>query len=326
MQFDALIDFIENKMRLSHIYQPLLIKCLVDAGGSATIRQLAHHFLAQDESQIQYYEKTIKRMPILKNHSVVDKDKDLVTLNVNVRKLTFEQKAQIKMICERKIQEYILNRGLGLWDYRLLDTNPVPDSLYYNVMKDADGRCALCGATKNERPLHVDHIKPRSKGGKTKYENLQVLCSKCNQAKSNRDDTDFRDNTLYDSVTDCKFCYENLKPRIVEEYNSIVVVKDKYPVSEGHVLIVPKRHTPDYFTMTNGETADCRDILKILQKRISSTDPTVTGFNVGVNCGESAGQTIFHAHMHLIPRRDGDTPNPRGGVRGAIPDKMDYKD
>jgi ATP adenylyltransferase len=73
MQFDALIDFIENKMRLSHIYQPLLIKCLVDAGGSATIRQLAHHFLAQDESQIQYYEKTIKRMPlrILKNHSQI---------------------------------------------------------------------------------------------------------------------------------------------------------------------------------------------------------------------------------------------------------------
>ena len=53
-------------------------------------------------------------------------------------------------------------------------------------------------------------------------------------------------------------------------------------------------------------------------------DETITGFNVGTNCGESAGQTKFHAHIHLIPRRDGDTPNPRGGVRGVIPDKMDY--
>ena len=325
MTFQKLIDFLENIMSMNHIYQPLLIKSLIDSGGSATIRQLAHHFLVQDESQIQYYEKRIKEMPlrVLRKHEIVDKDGDLVTLNT--KKLTFEQKAQIKMICESKIQEFILNRGLGIWDYRLLDTNPVPDSLYYNVLKDANGRCALCGATKNERPLHVDHIKPRSRGGKTLYENLQVLCSKCNQAKSNKDDKDFRDIISLEYVPECKFCYENIKHRIIEEYNSVVAMKDNYPVSEGHCLIVPKRHASDYFTMTTAEKLDCDNLLRILQKRISNSDSTVTGFNVGMNCGESAGQTIFHAHMHLIPRRDGDTPNPRGGVRGAIPEKMDYK-
>ncbi len=226
MTYKNLIDFLENKMSMSHIYQPLLIKSLIDAGGSATIRQLAFNFLSQDESQIRYYEKRIKEMPlrVLRKHKILEKDGELVTLNV--KKLSFEQKAQIKMICEKKLQDFIVKRGLGIWDYRLLDSSPVPDSLYYNMLKDSNGRCALCGATKNERPLQVDHIKPRSKGGKTEYDNLQVLCSKCNQAKGNKDDKDFRDCVVSDSVPDCKFCYENIKSRIIEEYNSVVVIND----------------------------------------------------------------------------------------------------
>ena len=65
-------------------------------------------------------------------------------------------------------------------------------------------------------------------------------------------------------------------------------------------------------------------MLRIMRNRISLTDSSVSGFNVGVNCGESAGQTVFHAHIHLIPRRVGDTKNPKGGVRGLIPDRMGY--
>ena len=217
MTYKDLIDFLENQMSMSHIYQPLLIRSLIDAGGSATIRQLAYNFLSQDESQLLYYENRIKQMPlqVLRNHEVVSKDGDLVSLNT--RKLTLEQKAQLKMICEKKLQEYVAKKGLSIWDYRLLDRDPVPDSLYYRVLKESGGRCALCGATKKERPLQVDHIKPRSKGGKTVYENLQVLCSKCNPAKSNRDDTDFRADLQPDSVPGCPFCYDNLKDRIVEE-------------------------------------------------------------------------------------------------------------
>ena len=150
MKFQSLIDFIENKMKLSHIYQPLLIKSLVESGGTATIRQLANGFLSQDESQLQYYEKRIKDMPlrVLRKHEIVSKDGDLVSLNV--KKLTFEQKAQIKMLCEKKLQEFILSRGLSIWDYRLLDKDPVPDSLHYRVLKESDGRCSLCGITKKE--------------------------------------------------------------------------------------------------------------------------------------------------------------------------------
>ena len=76
--------------------------------------------------------------------------------------------------------------------------------------------------------------------------------------------------------------------------------------------------------MTEQERQDANNLIEILRKRLTKKDSTINGFNLGMNSGETAGQTIFHSHIHLIPRRTGDTPNPRGGVRGVIPDKMDY--
>lgn len=323
MKFFDLVEFLEHKMSMSHVYQPLLIRSLVEAGGSATIRQLAQAFLVQDESQLLFYEKKIKEMPlkVLKRHGILDSDGELVRLTV--RGLSFEQKAQLKMICEQKLQAYILKRGLSIWDYRMLETDPVPGSLRNRVLEESGGRCALCGATKSERPLDVDHIKPKSKGGTNDYSNLQVLCSKCNRAKGNRNSTDFRLSEL-DSRDDCLFCYPGDKARIVNEFDSAYAILDGYPVSEGHHLIITKRHTPDWFSMTQKEREDADNLIRIIKNDLTERDKTITGFNIGMNTGESAGQTIFHVHIHLIPRRDGDTPNPRGGVRGVIPDKMSY--
>ena len=80
----------------------------------------------------------------------------------------------------------------------------------------------------------------------------------------------------------------------------------------------------DYLSMDETEKMDIDALIMKLKNRIIEKDDSVTGFNIGTNIGKSAGQTIFHAHMHLIPRRDGDIPNPRGGVRGVIPEKMSY--
>jgi ATP adenylyltransferase len=322
MKYEALLDFIQNKMRMSHIYQPFLIKTLIEAGGSATVRQLAHSLLSQDESQIIYYEKRIKEMPVrvLRNHDIISTDKDFVTLNV--KGLTFTQKAEIKMVCEQKMQEFLVKRGLGTWDYRMID-NPVPDSLRYIVLRDGGGRCALCGATKKERPLDVDHIVPKSKGGKTSYDNLQVLCAKCNRSKGNKDRTDFRiDPNEQDEK--CLFCNGRMGKHTVMELPSCYAAKDAYPVTDGHLLVIPKRHVSDYFDLSRQERDDMDDMIRVMRSKIQSKDTTVTGINIGVNIGESAGQSIFHAHVHLIPRRDGDTDDPKGGVRGVIPGKRGY--
>lgn len=324
MTFNDLVDFIEQRMSMSHIYQPLLIRTLVEADGAATLRQLAHAFLAQDESQLLFYEQRIKEMPlrVLKSHGVVESADGLVSLTTD--KLTFVQKARLKMLCEMKLQEFVQKRGLGIWDYRLLDVDPVPDNLRYQVLMAGKGRCALCGATKEERPLDVDHILPRSRGGRTVFENLQVLCSKCNRTKGNNDTTDFGAAVSSGAAPDCVFCAPERQAEAVESNGSVFALRDAHPVTAEHHLVIPHRHVVDYFEMTEDERTQANELLRVLRNKIKVSDATVTGFNVGVNCGEAAGQTVMHAHVHLIPRREGDTPNPRGGVRGVIPEKMAY--
>jgi diadenosine tetraphosphate (Ap4A) HIT family hydrolase len=122
----------------------------------------------------------------------------------------------------------------------------------------------------------------------------------------------------------CPFCSTSIESKIIEKLGSVIAIKDKNPVTEGHILVLPIRHTPDFFSMSPEEKKDAGELMRILRDRIEKADSTVTGFNVGTNCGKSAGQSIMHAHIHLIPRRDGDVPQPKGGVRGVIPDKMGY--
>lgn len=122
----------------------------------------------------------------------------------------------------------------------------------------------------------------------------------------------------------CPFCGEGIELQIVAREGTVFAIRDKYPVTDLHTLVLPLRHVSDFFDLTPEEKADAGRALVFLRNAILKEDPSVTGFNVGVNCGVSAGQTIRHAHIHLIPRREEDIPNPRGGVRGVIPAKMDY--
>lgn len=168
------------------------------------------------------------------------------------------------------------------------DLKLLPESLRYRAVKEAGGRCALRGATKAERILDVDRIKPRSMGRKNENANPQLLCSSCNRSKGNQDDTDSR-GEMIGSVDDCPFCYENCKDRIVEEFESVFVIKDKFPVSDGHLLVIPKRHAADYFSLAESEKRDADRLLQMCRKRILENDGAVTGFNVGINSGASAG-------------------------------------
>lgn len=121
----------------------------------------------------------------------------------------------------------------------------------------------------------------------------------------------------------CLFC--NLpKEKIITENEFSYAIRDKFPVTEKHSLIIPKRHVDDYFDLTNDELIGCDLLLRSVKKEILTVDDSVQGFNIGMNCGAVAGQTIFHCHIHLIPRRQGDVENPRGGVRNIIPGKGNY--
>ncbi len=129
--------------------------------------------------------------------------------------------------------------------------------------------------------------------------------------------------TLKSSQASCPFCGMR-KSRMVAQHNSVYAIKDASPVNDNHLLIIPLRHCETYFDLTLEELCDAHALIEKLRLEILKADPAVAGFNLGVNCGETAGQTVFHTHIHMIPRKKNDTPHPRGGVRGVIPDKMDY--
>ena len=121
----------------------------------------------------------------------------------------------------------------------------------------------------------------------------------------------------------CVFC-DPAADRIVAANELAYALRDTSPVTPLHALILPRRHVASYFDLVPGEDSAVRHLLSSLRQEIEAADAAVEGFNIGINVGEAAGQTIFHCHVHLIPRRRGDVANPRGGVRAVIPGKANY--
>ena len=129
---------------------------------------------------------------------------------------------------------------------------------------------------------------------------------------------------MRDPNNPCLFC--NIKESGVAHENDFAYASfDSYPVSKDHCLIIPKRHIKDYFELSKEELIACDKLVKIVKDEITNKDQSVKGFNLGTNIGKVSGQSIFHCHFHLIPRRDGDVENPQGGVRSVIPSKQHYK-
>jgi len=123
----------------------------------------------------------------------------------------------------------------------------------------------------------------------------------------------------------CPFCLGAFS-NILIDGNYAYVVNDNYPVSAHHSLVITKRHCENYFDLASHELQEIHELLKKRRIQILDEDNTVTGFNIGVNIGETGGQSVFHLHFHLIPRRKGDCENPKGGVRGVIPEKQAYSE
>src|SRR5690554_6108613 len=121
----------------------------------------------------------------------------------------------------------------------------------------------------------------------------------------------------------CPFCNPESTKELLLESATAYAIYDQFPVNEGHALIIPKRHCSDYFSLSFKEQSACWFILN-KTKEIISEKFNPDGFNVGININETAGQTIPHVHIHLIPRYKDDVENPEGGVRGVIPEKQIY--
>lgn len=122
-------------------------------------------------------------------------------------------------------------------------------------------------------------------------------------------------------MEECLFCkWKNEKEKIILENQVSFAVFDEFAVSKGHIIFMTKRHVKDFFETTREERIAIFELIDEAKKMIDKKyNPS--GYNIGMNCGVSAGQSVMHIHVHLIPRYDGDVENPRGGVRGVIPNK-----
>jgi diadenosine tetraphosphate (Ap4A) HIT family hydrolase len=114
----------------------------------------------------------------------------------------------------------------------------------------------------------------------------------------------------------CPFC--TLGDRVIASNDLAIAIRDLQPASRGHTLVIPRRHCASFFDLTTAEVLACHALLQHERERLLREDRP-DGFNIGVNDGAAAGQSIEHVHLHLIPRYRGDHPDPRGGVRHVIP-------
>ena len=124
-------------------------------------------------------------------------------------------------------------------------------------------------------------------------------------------------------MSNCVFCNIS-EESIVNDYNHFFIIRDSSPVTSLHSLVIPKRHIVSYFDCNKDEYEEIPLVLNTQKTELKLTDDSITGFNIGMNVGEDAGQTVFHFHIHIIPRRKNDIENPMGGIRGVIPDKQKY--
>jgi len=120
----------------------------------------------------------------------------------------------------------------------------------------------------------------------------------------------------------CPFCTLPVG-RIIDSNDHGMVVRDGFPISAGHTLVIPKRHIGSFFELTADERQSLLGLLDTA-KEVLDAELRPNGFNIGINDGPAAGQTVPHLHIHLIPRYQGDLADPRGGVRWIIPEKADY--
>ncbi len=164
-------------MQMSHVYQPVMLLTLLTHRGKASKREISQAILAEDQSQLEYYDHIVSGMigKVLRKHKIVSLADGIYYLE-EFNQLSAYQISHLVGLCEEKLADYKLKRGDRIWEHRNRSLRVLSGTVRYEVLKNAKFRCALCGISADEKALEVDHIQPRKHGGTDDFFNLQALC------------------------------------------------------------------------------------------------------------------------------------------------------
>jgi len=245
---ERLRDYIAKRMRMSHIYQPLMLMELLGRRSPAPAHDVARRILGEDVTQIEYYTERVKRMvgKVLTGNGITPYDQGAYDL-VGGEELSEAERDELLQLCRQRLDAFRMQRGEEVFAHRSRHRTPISGSIKYRVLTRAKGRCECCGAHEHQRALEVDHIVPRNQGGSDDLSNLQALCFRCNAAKRDTDSTDFRGlQASYASrEVGCVFCALEASGRVLLENELALCIADAYPVTPGHSLVIPRRHVAD---------------------------------------------------------------------------------
>ena len=306
MDYEELMDFIENKMSMTGVYQPVMIEKLLENGGTASAHSLAAEFLRTDYAQLDYYIYIVNRWPrtTLKKHGVITESgrgnrNRMFTLTASG--LTEGQREDLVASCRHRLNEYKMRKGIPPHGDGPHSPKAVNGSMRYRVLAKSGARCVACGVSSLERAIEVDHIVPRSKGGSDELSNLQALCYKCNSQKRDRDDLDFLQE-INRKAFGHKKCFLCKQPKMKMQNFLAGAARIRHPHGKSHVVIIPKRHLPNYFELRPPERAMMNDLL---EAHLAEEDPgagSARNFSLELETSTSMDR-LRHCAIHVVPIR-----------------------
>ncbi len=304
------MNFVKVKMSMTHIYQPVMIRTMLKAvDGAATVGEIASGFLNHDDSQLEYYKAITKRWPhkTLIHHGVVryqrgSKGHDGIYRLQLDKALDAKQRERLREVCTLRLEEF-KDKDPWIKKFRMLDKRSMPGTLRYDIIAKAGGMCVACGIKSTEALLHVDHITPVSRGGKTVSHNLQALCYRCNTEKRDRDETDFvlEHNRLKFRKRGCPHC-KKLGHKHEIDNSMAFVTEPSNPATKLQKLVVPHRHITGAFDdMFPSERQLCLGLVDSVKKCIKSEDNSVKGFDVFFD--QTKDTELKHYYIIVMPKR-----------------------
>ena len=296
--FEKLRTYLIKNMRMSHVYQPVMIKHLLENSGRAKAEEIAIDLVQNDLSQVEYYTERVNSMvgKVLRKNQIVVKENNEYEL-IGFSDLKERDKDELIQLCLTKIEEYKQKRGMLIWDHRRKNRSPIDGSIRYQVLNRANNVCELCGISSEIRALEVDHIVPKNWKGIDDLSNYQALCYKCNSNKRDTDDTDFRNRiALFDlraNYGTCMFC-DVQSEDVIAQNNLAMLTK-----VNNDYIVFPKRHVDDYFELKSAEVNAIHELIKTIRLLVSSHSKSFQGFDINIHQLNSSSEN--HVKIKITP-------------------------